>query len=373
VTVVVVGGSLAGVTAADAVRRGGYDGPVTVIGAEPAYARPPLSKGVLTGSESLESVRLPALPSDVTVRAGVAAGLDLTTSRVTLADGEQLPYETLVIATGSRARTIADPGRENVLRTLDDATALRVKVDSARSVLVVGGGFLGMEVASSARALAKSVTVVDIRTPLLTTMGPFLAELFTEAARDHGVHVVIAPGGVRPVFDGDRVAGVDTAEAGRLEADVVVTAVGDEPAVDWLGPSGLPLRGGVVVDEHCRAAENVYAIGDVAVFPTPWGLRRMPHWDTAIGQARAAADALLRGASATPYRPEPYFWTEAFGLAAKLAGHLPVAGRPTVLRGSLADRSVLLHWPDSQRPAAASINVKFPVPKLRKLATAVPA
>lgn len=369
--VVVVGGSLAGTTAASALRRHGYDGPVTVIGAEPgpAYARPPLSKGMLTGTDSAESVLLPQPPEGITVRFGeTAVRLDQDSHRIALSSGEQVPYDVLVIATGARARTIGDPDREKVLRTLDDALRLRDELAAAGSVLVVGGGFLGMEVASSARSLGKAVTIVDVRTPLLSTMGPFLADLFTTAARSRGVRVVIAPAGVRLIRDGDRIAGVETAEAGRLEADLVVTAVGDVPEVGWLRSSRLDLRAGIVVDQRCRAAENVFAIGDVAAFPTARGLSRMPHWDTAISHARTAAEAIVHGDRAEAYRPDPYFWTDAFGLAAKLAGHLPAAGHPEVVQGSLAATEALLSWPDPERPAAASINYKLPVARLRKLA-----
>lgn len=381
--VVVVGGSVGGVTVAGALRERGYDGQVTVVSAEqgPAYARPPLSKGLLTGTETGESVRLPPLPDDVAVRYGVAAtGLDLARRRVSLSDGDQLAYQALVIATGSRARLLGDAERENVLRTLGDAVRLRERLADARSVLVVGGGFLGMEIASAARMLGKSVTVTDMRTPMLSALGPFLAHLFTEAAREYGVRVLVAPGGVRLLSDGDRLAGVDAGEAGRLEADLVVSAVGDEPETGWLAGSGIRLSGGaVVVDERHRAVDtagNVFAIGDVAAFPTARGLARKPHWDTAVSQARAVAAILAdeeadgEQAGRAPAGPQaPFLWTDAFGLSARMVGDLPPIGPPAVVHGSLAGRSVVLHWTGPEAQAAVAVNYKLPLARLRLLVT----
>uniref|UniRef100_A0AAU1ZRI2 FAD-dependent oxidoreductase n=1 Tax=Streptomyces sp. NBC_00093 TaxID=2975649 RepID=A0AAU1ZRI2_9ACTN len=363
---VVVGGSLAGVTAVDELRRQGWDGAITLVGDEPreAYTRPPLSKGVLKGTEDAASVALPALGGDVDVLTGTrATGLDLDARRVRVEGGEEIPYDRLVIATGARARTLGEHGL--VLRTLDDALRLRAELARARSLLVIGGGFLGMEIASVAAGLGLDVTVVDLQAPFVATLGPYLAGLFERAAREHGVRTVVSPSGVTPMPYGAQLA-----DGRRLEADLVVAAVGCRPNIEWLEGSGLSLLGGVVVDEHCRAgAPDVVAVGDVAAFPTGDGrFRRTPHWDSAIGQARAGAAALLHGDGAPPYTPQPYFWTEAFGLAVKLAGTLPAAGEPTVLKGSLSDLSALLRWDHASRPVAAALNHRIPVARLRALA-----
>ncbi|MFE9645104.1 NAD(P)/FAD-dependent oxidoreductase [Streptomyces sp. NPDC006365] len=374
---VVVGGSLAGVTAVDELRRQGWDGSITLVGEEPraAYTRPPLSKGVLKGTEDADSVALPKLGPDVEVLTGVrAAGLDPDARLVRIEDGiaggtenpydTEIPYDKLVIATGARARTLGEHGL--VLRTLDDALRLRAELARAGSVLVVGGGFLGMEIASVAAELGRQVTVVDVQAPFVTTLGPFLAGLFERATRDHGVRTVMCPDGVTPTPYGAQLA-----DGRRLEADLVVTAVGCRPNSEWLEGSGLALLGGVVVDERCRAgAPDVVAVGDVAAFPTGNGrFRRTPHWDAAISQARSGVAALLHGDAAPPYTPQPYFWTEAFGLAVKLAGTLPAAGEPTVLKGSLAGRSALLRWDHPDRSVtAAALNHRIPVGRLRALA-----
>lgn len=363
---VVVGGSLAGVTAVDELRARGWDGAITLIGeeAQAAYTRPPLSKGVLKGTEDAGDVLLPQLGGDVEVLTGTrATGLDPDTRRVRMAGGEEIPYDKLVIATGARARTLGEHGL--VLRTLDDALRLRTELAKAASLLVVGGGFLGMEIASAAADLGLDVTVVDVREPFLTTLGPFLAGLFGRATRERGVRTVVAPDGVAP-----RPYGAQLADGRRLEADLVVTAVGCRPNTEWLEGSGVTLLGGVVVDEHCRTAvPDVVAVGDVAAFPTGDGrFRRTPHWDSAIGQARAGVAALLHGDAAAPYTPQPYFWTEAFGLAVKLAGTLPAAGEPTVLKGSVAELSALLRWDHPAHPVAAALNHRIPVGRLRALA-----
>ncbi|MEU6352327.1 FAD-dependent oxidoreductase [Streptomyces sp. NPDC047072] len=363
---VVVGGSLAGVTAVDELRRQGWDGAITLVGDEgqAAYARPPLSKGVLKGTDDAESVALPRLGADIEVLTGArATRLDPDARLVHVEGGTELPYDKLVIATGARARTLGEHGL--VLRTLDDALRLRAQLAVSRSVLVIGGGFLGMEIASVAAGLGLDVTVVDVRAPFVTTLGPFLAGLFERATREHGVRTVVCPDGVTPTAYGARLA-----DGSRLEADLVVTAVGCRPNSEWLHGSGLTLLGGVVVDERCRAGSpDIVAVGDVAALPTGDGrFRRTPHWDAAIGQARAGVAALLHGDAAPQYTPRPYFWTEAFGLAVKLAGTLPATGEPTVLKGSLADRSALLRWDHPDRPVAAALNHRIPVGRLRALA-----
>lgn len=369
---VVVGASLAGVTAVDTLRLRGFDGRITLIGDEPhrAYSRPALSKGILTGAESAASVLLPPVGADVEVLSGVRAdGLDLAGRWVRLAGGGRVPYDMLVIATGARARRLTPDrgetdGGEIVLRGLDDALALRDRLAAARSVLVVGGGFLGMEVASAAAERGVAATVVDVR-PHLAALGPWLAQRFAAAARARGVRLVVSPAGVRR-FD-DMTVALDS--GATLTADLVVTAIGDRPEVDWLTGAGLPMTGGLVVDSRCRVTDRVVAAGDVVAFPGADGTpRRLPHWDAALAQARVAACALLDGDAATPYTPDPYYWTEAFGLAVKVAGPLPVAGPPSAVEGSVAAGSFLARWDAAPRPTVVAVNHRISVGKLRRLA-----
>ncbi|ODU05102.1 MAG: hypothetical protein ABS81_08510 [Pseudonocardia sp. SCN 72-86] len=372
--VVVVGASLAAVTAVGALRRLGHDGPITLLGDEPhgPYTRPPLSKGVLSGAEASESVLLPAFGDDIDIRLGVrAAGLDVTNRRVLVDGGEQVPYDRLVIATGARARTLGHSG-EVVLRNLDDAVALRDALARRPRVVVVGAGFLGLEIASACRGLGLEVTVVDREPPLVTSLGPFLADLVAAAAHDHGVRILVSPGGVQ-LLGARSLTGVRLADGRELTADLVVTAVGCRPNIEWLEGSGIAGAGGIAVDDRGRVRPDIVAAGDVAAFPGAGGPRRTPHWSSAIDQAGVAAATLLHGDVAAAYTPAPYFWTEAFGLTIKVSGPLPARGEPTVSAGSVDDRSALLQWPvPGGGSVVAAVNHKISVAKLRRMAVAEP-
>ncbi|MEU5043902.1 NAD(P)/FAD-dependent oxidoreductase [Streptomyces griseorubiginosus] len=367
--IVVVGGSIAALTAAESLRTEGFDGQVTVLSEEPhqPYSRVPLSKGVLAGREPAESALLPPPGEDIEFRTGArAVQLDVRGRAVTLADGTRVPYDGLVVATGARARRLT--GRDDlVVRTLDDASALASRLAVARSAIVLGGGFLGMEIATTCRALGLEVTVIDLVPPLLRLLGPWLADLAVAAARDHGIRVRVAPDGV-DVLGEHRVRCGDSV----LEADVIVCAVGDVPNTDWLKDSGLPLDagGGLIADACCRVAPGVVAAGDVV---SRQG-RRTPHWTNAVEQGRASAAGLLHGASNPPYRPDPYFWTEQCGLDIKISGELPLSGAPEVLAGSVNDRSALLRWRhDGGAATAVAVNHRLPVIKLKRLGAGVPA
>ncbi|MFD9111309.1 NAD(P)/FAD-dependent oxidoreductase [Streptomyces bottropensis] len=366
--IVVVGGSIAAVTAAQSLRTEGYDGQVTVLSEEPhpPYSRVPLSKGVLAGRESVESALLPLPSEDIEFRTGSrAVRLDTHRRLVTTADGTAIPYDGLVIATGARARRLTGDG-DLVVRTLDDSSALAARLAAARSAIVLGGGFLGMEIAGTCRALGLEVTVVDLLPPLLRLLGPWLADLAVAAARDHGVRVRVAPDGVE-VLDEHRVRCGESV----LTADVIVCAAGDVPNTDWLEDSGLTLDagGGLVADACCRVAPGIVAAGDVV---SRQG-RRTPHWTNAVEQGRAAAASLLHGESVRPYRPDLYFWTEQSGLDIKISGELPLTGTPEVLAGSVDDRSALLRWRhDGGTATAVAVNHRLPVIKLKRLGAGAP-
>ncbi|WP_181801556.1 NAD(P)/FAD-dependent oxidoreductase [Streptomyces shenzhenensis] len=360
--IVVVGGSIAAVTAASWLRVRGFDGAVTLLSAETEqpYTRVPLSKTVLSGEATAASTTLPPLDDSVELRLGArAASLDTRTRRVILESGEPVPYDGLVIATGGRARRLSPPGMsgERVLRTLADCAALGQDLRCARSVLVVGAGLLGMEIASTCRTLGLEVTVIDRDPPLRRVLGPVLAEVVTRAAREHGVMLRTVPGGVRPI--GTRtLEGVD-ADGDVLTADVIVSAVGDIPAVDWLAGSGLTLDHGVVTDSRGRVADNIVAAGDVAVVR---GTRRRPHWTNAVEQARVAATALL-GEDVTGSELPSYFWTSQFGVDVKVAGEPAELGEPDMV--DVDGSSLLLRWSGG---AAATVNHAMPVRKIRQLA-----
>ncbi|NEK56763.1 FAD-dependent oxidoreductase [Geodermatophilus sabuli] len=371
--VVVVGGSIAALTAVETLRMEDFDGRITVLSDEelPPYTRVPLSKGVLAGRESADDVVLAPLADEVDLHLRTpATGLDLEAQTVLTPDGP-VRYDGLVIATGARARRIGTPGQsERVLRSYEDGLRLRDDLRRVSSVLVVGGGFLGMEIASTARELGRDVTVVDLAPPLDRLLGTTVGRHVRAVAERAGVHIVLAHGGVRLLGEPTPTA-VETPDGHRLEADLVISAVGDLPNAEWLAGSGVPLSGGIVVDERCRVSPYVVAAGDVTVMATDDGaLARTPSWTNAVEQARAAVRSLLHGDDAPEYRPSRYFWTEQFGLDVKMVGPLDPQGQPAVLDGSLDAGSALLAWPDAATPRqVVAVNHHTPPAKLKRMLT----
>jgi len=376
--IVVVGGGIAGVTAADTLRLEGFDGELTIVGDEPyaAYSRPALSKALLRDPDGLTAHELPPAAHGGTELRGVGAvGLDVDTRTVLLDDGERLAYDGLVVATGCRARRLGEGGAEGggdapdelTLRTIDDAWALRSRVAERPSVVVVGGGPLGMEIASSCLDNGCEVTLVSQGPPLGAQLGRHLSDLFVSAATARGLRVVESAGA--RLVRTSRGTHVVLAEGSTLEAGLVVTAVGDRPNVEWLDGSGLLDHGTLVADVAGRVRPGIVAAGDVASVPTPHGIRRVPLWSSAIDQARTAAAALL-GADPASGDHRPYFWTEQFGLSLKAVGHLPLAGDPEVVEGDLGEHRALLRWNAADDPtgsAAVAVNYRIPIPRLRRL------
>ncbi|GHH30377.1 NAD(P)/FAD-dependent oxidoreductase [Streptomyces lanatus] len=327
--IVVVGNGIAGLTVAGTLREAGFDGELTVVGDEPhpAHSRPALSKALLRDGDPLASLALPPADHGATELLGVrATGLDPDRRLVTLDDGAVLPYDRVVLATGSRARRLSALPDEITLRGLDDALSLRARLVGGPSVVVVGGGPLDMEIASGCLAASCRVTLVSQGVPLLRQLGPYLAAVFGRAALERGLTVVDTgsarleerPGSARMVLDDGVV----------LEAELVLGAAGDVPNTEWLAGTGLTQKGVVPVDSRGFARPDVAAVGDLAAFPTPYGLRRIPLWTTVIEQAKAAASALVRGRDAPPLAFQPYFWTEQFELTLKAVGYLPPEGEP---------------------------------------------
>lgn len=375
--VVVVGNGIAGVTAADTLRARGFDGDLTLVGDErhPAYSRPALSKALLR-DDDLTSHLLPPPSHGATELTGVrATGLDLGGRQVLLDDGARLGFDGLVVATGCRPRRLTEgdpaPAEELSLRTLEDALRLRERLAARPDVVVVGGGPLGMEVASACLDAGCAVTLVSHGRPLVHQLGEHLSDLLVAAGRERGLRLLTAGAARLERTDGG--TRVVLADGGSVEAGLVVTAVGDRANVEWLASSGL-LRDGVLEADACgRVAPGVVAAGDVAAVPTPAGVRRVPLWTSAIEQSRNAAAALL-SPDAVPTVSRPYFWTEQFGLSVKAVGHLPFAGAPRVVDGDPAgpDARSLLRWDGSPATggAAAALNYRIPVPRLRTLCDA---
>jgi len=370
--IVVVGNGIAGLTAADTLRQAGFDGELTLVGDEPhpAYSRPALSKSLLLDGEDTSSHTLPPACHGATELLGVrATGLDPDRRLVTLGRGAALPYDRLVLATGSRARRLSTLPDEVTLRGLDDALALRRRLAHRPSVLVVGGGPLGMEVASGCLATGCRVTLVSQGVPLAAQLGAHLAGVFATAARDQGLTVLETGRARVEGRAGDARVVLDDGTA--LQAEILFTAVGDVPNTEWLAGTGLVVNGAVPVDSRGLARPDIAAAGDLAALPTPQGPRRIPLWSSAIGQAGAAARALVHGEDAPPHASEPYFWTEQFGLALKAVGHLPGAGEPVYVRGEPGGGPALMTWSREDGTATAvALNHRIPLPRLRRMARA---
>ncbi|WP_199781418.1 NAD(P)/FAD-dependent oxidoreductase [Streptomyces sp. SPB074] len=332
--IVVVGASAAGLTAAETLRAQGYDGALTLIGEEPRlpYDRPPLSKQVLAGEWTAERTRLRP-PEAVTalaldLRLGTAAtALSPSSRTVSLTRGEDIGWDALLIATGVRPRRLPWSGLPgtHVLRHLDDALALRERLAPGRRLVVVGAGFLGSEVASSARALGAHVTLVEpAPLPLAHVVGRHVGARVARLHREHGVDLRTGTAVAAAESTHGRLTGLRLSDGTHVPADDVLVAIGSEPATDWLAGSGLRLDDGVECDERNRAAPGVYAAGDVARWHNPlFGTTmRLEHRTNAAEQAVAAARNLLHPEQARPFAPVPYFWTDQYGIRVQAYGHL---------------------------------------------------
>ncbi len=375
--IVVVGASLAGLHAARALRRDGFDGALTLVGAEPhrPYDRPPLSKQVLAGDWEPSRIDLVTERDDaldLRWRLGTAAvGLDVGGRRVALADGSDLPYDGLVVATGATPRTL--PGTEalagvHVLRTLDDCLALRADLDATPArVVVVGAGFIGAEVAATARQRGLDVTMVEpLPVPLGRVLGGPVAETVAAVHRDHGVDLRLGVG-VQAVEGGARVERVRLTDGDEIACDVVVVGIGVTPNTRWLEGSGLAIDDGLVADATCTVAPGIVAAGDVARWHHPLhGDIRVEHWDHAIAQGGHAASSLLAGEAAQPYAPVPWFWSDQYDRKIMLAGRPAGADEVRVVEGSLDEhRFVALYRKGGQVIAALGMNRPAPLARWR--------
>ncbi len=359
--IVVVGASVAGYGAIQELRKAGYEGALTLVGAEDRlpYDRPPLSKQVLAGDWEPDRVdfRLPDT-LDVELRLGSAASaLDLEERTLRLASGAELPYDGLIIATGAAPRQL--PGSEgiegvHVLRTLDDCLAVRAAFEQGARVAVVGAGFIGCEVAATARRRGLEVSLIEaLPLPLAGALNPEIGQACADLHRAHGVDLrcgVMVEG----IDGGQRAERLRLSDGSTVEADVVVVGIGVTPTTAWLQSSGLTLDDGVVCDSTCMAAPGVYAAGDVARWYNPRYARpmRIEHWTNAMEQGRAAARNLLAGPEdAEPYDHLPYFWSDQYDISIQLAGSTDGTDEFRVVRGSLEDGEFIALFRSGERIA----------------------
>jgi NADPH-dependent 2,4-dienoyl-CoA reductase/sulfur reductase-like enzyme len=377
--VVVVGASLAGLRAAEGVREQGHDGELVVIGAEehPPYTRPPLSKQLLAGEMEREKVDLKWQGVDAEWRLGVrATGLDAARRRVLLADGDEVAYDGLVVATGCRPRPW--PGAEPLpagvftLRHVDDALALREALQSAGRLVVVGAGFIGCEVAATARSLGVEVVLCDIAQTPMAVLGPELGAACAALQLDHGVELVMGRG-IDGFEGGERLERVRMADGARFEADVAVVALGAMPNVDWLADSGLDVSRGLVCDATSIAAGHpeIAGAGDVAAWPHPLAdgeLVRVEHWSNAAEQGTLAGANLVRpAAERVVYDSVPAFWSDQYDVKVQSVGFPDRAERVRILEGSMAERRfVAAGERDGRVVAAIGFNAARRMPAYRR-------
>ncbi|MFE6826573.1 NAD(P)/FAD-dependent oxidoreductase [Streptomyces sp. NPDC057690] len=363
-TVAVVGASLAGLSAARSLRKQGYDGRLVVIGDElhRPYDRPPLSKEFLAGTLGEADLALEVQDEDLGAEwllGTRATGLDRADRAVRLADGREVRVDGLVIATGAAARTL--PGSDglagvHVLRTLDDARALRDELARGGRLVVIGGGFIGAEVASTAYALGLDVTVVEVApTPLAGPLGATMGGIVSGLHADHGVRLLCGVG-VKGL-SGERCVDAVLLEDGRsIPADIVVVGVGARPCVEWLEGSGVELDNGVKCGADGRTAlAGVVAVGDCANWydPRAGAHRRVEHWTGARERPDAAVATLLAGGAVVPGVPRPpYFWSDQYGVRIQFAGHAAGADSVTVEEGAVGDRNVLAVYRRAGDPVA---------------------
>ena len=377
-TYVVVGASLAGASAAEALRKEGFDGRIVLIGAERQrpYERPELTKKYLRGEVARDDlfVHDAGLYADarIELRLGERVERIDPRARELVVGGEVLAFDRLLLATGAEPRTLLAPGSDLdgvlALRTLDDADRLRERAESADSIVVAGGGWIGSEVAASLRQLDRPVTLVlPERVPLQRVLGEDIGRVYLGAHERHGARVV--PGRRISAVEGrERVTGVRLDDGSSIRADLVVVGIGARPRDELAADAGIAHANGVLVDEHLEtSAAGIFAAGDVAsAFHPRYGQHiRVEHWDNARRQGRAAAANML--GHGTAYARAPYFFSDQYELGMEYVGYAPTWDR-IVLRGDPAGGAFLAFWLRGGAVAAAmQVNTSDATPELRKL------
>lgn len=368
---VVVGGGLAGAKAVESLRTEGFDGQVVLVAAEDEYPydRPPLSKEILKGTKEAEAARVhpPHWYADeqVDLRMGTrATALDPAGRRVQLDGGEWLGYDAILLATGSQPRRLTLDGAADLplhyLRTLADATRLRADLAGGRRrVLVVGAGWIGLEVAAAAKEHGNDVTVLEPQpTPLFCVLGPELGEVFAGVHRRHEVDLRTGTGVARLGRSGDAILVTDAAGIG-YEADVVVVGVGARPDTALAEAAGLTVDDGIVVDAALRAsAAGVFAAGDVARAYNPLLQRhvRVEHWANALHSGPAAARSML--GQEVSFERVPYFYTDQFNLGMEYSGYVAPGQQARVVhRGDPQSMEFISFWLDADDRVLAGMNV----------------
>ena len=382
--VVIAGGGLAGAKTAEALRAQGFAGNVTLLAAEPhlPYERPPLSKGYLAGESSFDDAVVHPeswyRDNAIDLRRGTrATAIDAGGHRLRVADGTEAGYDKLVLATGALPRRLPLPGGDSqgvyYLRTREDSDAIRSCFGEGKRLVIIGGGWIGLEVAAAARGAGTHVTLLEAaELPLLGVLGPELAQVFADLHQANGVDLRL---GVRidaiATSDG-RAAGARLADGTTIEADGIVVGVGVAPDLTLAESAGLDTGNGVLVDASLRSSDpDIYAVGDIANHDHPvLGQRvRVEHWATALKQPAAAAAALL--GEDTAYAELPYFFSDQYDLGLEYIGHAPPGSYDqVVVRGDRAKRQFVAFWLAGGRlKAAMNVNVWDVIDQIKPLIT----
>ncbi len=371
-TFVIVGGGLAGAKAAEALRDKDFDGQIVLFAEEEdlPYERPPLSKEFLAGKKSLSDFTVHDSAwygeHDIDLRLGVrASSVDPAGHTVGLADGSAVGYDKLLLATGSRSRRLpiagADAAGVHYLRTYQDASALNSILAEGSSLAVVGAGWIGLEVAASARQRGVNVTVVETaKLPLMAALGEEVGTVFAALHRDHGVDLRLQSAVAEISTADGKATGLRLGDGSTVTADAVLVAVGAQPNIELAEQAGLSMGdGGVLVDAALRSSDaDIYAVGDIAAANHPlFGARiRTEHWANALKQPAVAVAGML--GERAEYDELPYFFTDQYDLGMEYAGHAPTYDR-VVFRGNVDGREFVTFWLDAGNRVLAGMNVNI--------------
>jgi 3-phenylpropionate/trans-cinnamate dioxygenase ferredoxin reductase subunit len=371
-TFVIVGASLAGARAAEALRTEGFEGQIVLIGHERhyPYERPPLSKGYLQGSEARDSIFVHEegwyAEHGVDLRLGVGVtAIDRELRQLTLSTGETVGYDKLLLTTGATPTLLPVPGAGangvQYLRSVDDSERLRETLSAVSSVVIVGAGWIGLEVAAAARNAGVATTVVSMEEqPLLAVLGPEVAPVFADLHREHGVDLRLGTEVDRILVSADAATGVRLADGTELSADAVIVGIGVTPAAELAEAAGLNVDGGVLTDAGLRTSDpDIYAAGDVAraYHPLIGARLRVEHWANARHQPVAAARSML--GQDVAYDRLPYFFSDQYDLGMEYTGYVAPDGYDRVVfRGDVGKREFVAFWM-SRGQVLAGMNVNI--------------
>jgi len=370
---VIVGGGLAGAKIAEALRDRDFDGEITVLSEEDhlPYERPPLSKEFFAGKKTLPEFTVHDgewfRDHHIDLRPGTTAtAIDPAAHTVSLPDGSTISYDKLALATGSRSRRLDIPGSDaegvHYVRTVDQAAALLRTLAADKKLVVIGAGWIGLEIAASARGFDVDVTVLEhAGLPLESTLGPQMGEVFAALHRQNGVDLRTGTDVSAISVDGDHASGVTLSDGTVIPADAVLIAVGALPNTELASEAGIDVDNGVLVDAGLQSSDpDIVAVGDIAAAQHPIlnARIRVEHWANALSQPETAADTML--GRPAEYVRMPYFFTDQYDLGMEYVGHAPHGGYSRVVtRGDVDKREFLAFWLDSANKVLAGMNVNI--------------